>query len=69
MDAFAVKAAKKAQLDMPVFQRKGTQNQFLHNNGVLEEVESALVALENNKVQHATERLKEGKNMLIIRLN
>ena len=69
MDAFAEKAAKKAQLDMPEFQRKGTKNQFLHNNGVLEEVESALVALENNKVQHATERLKEGKNMLIIRLN
>ena len=61
MDALAEKAAKKARMDMPEFQRKGTKNQFLHNKVVLE-------ALDKNDVVHATERLKEGKKVLTKRL-
>ena len=41
-DALAERAAKKARFEAPEFKRKGTKKQYLHNQGVLDEVESVL---------------------------
>ena len=54
-----------SRVDMPDFKRKGTKNQYLHNRGVLDEVESALVALGNNDVEQANENLNAGKKLLL----
>ena len=68
LDALATRAAKKARVDMPEFKRKGTKNQYLHNRGVLDEVESALGALANDDVDRATANLNAGKTLLLKRL-
>ena len=68
LDALAARAAKKARVDMPDFKRKGTKNQYFHNRGVLDEVESALVALGSNDVEQAKENINTGKKLLLKRL-
>ena len=49
---------------MPEFQRKGTKNQYDHNQDVLNEVESALAAIEKKEIDIANERLLEGKKLI-----
>ena len=66
--ALAARAAKKARVDMPDFKRKGTKNQYLHNRGVLDEVESAHVTLGNKDVEQGNVNLNAGKKLLLKRL-
>ena len=61
-------AAKKARIEIPEFQKKGTKNQYNHNNDVLTEVDAAIAALDKDDVDAARERLKEGKKIIQKRL-
>ena len=68
LDALAERAAKKARLETPEFKGKGTKKQYLHNQGVLDEVESALVAFDTQDVARAKDSLNAGKKLLLKRL-
>ena len=68
LDALAERAEKKARLETPEFKRKGTKKQYLHNQGVLDEVESALVALDTQDVARAKDSLNADKKLLLKRL-
>ena len=68
LDQLAEKAAKKARLEIPEFKKKGTKEQLMHSKDVLDEMNSALAALEKNDVQLAKEKLEQGKTLVKKRL-
>ncbi len=58
LDAFA---NKKARVEKPQFKSKGYEQQYNHQLGVLDTVESAITALEQQDIDKAISFLQEGK--------
>ena len=58
LDAFA---NKKARLEKPQFKSKGNEQQYNHQLGVLDTVQSATTALEHQDIDKAISFLQEGK--------
>ena len=68
LDELADKVTKKARVDLPEFKRKGTKDQYGHNQSVLGEIEGAMLAISKQECAKATERLQKGKTLLLKRL-
>ena len=45
LDELADKVAKKERVDLPEFKRKGTEDQYGHNQSVLGEIEGVMLAI------------------------
>ena len=68
LDELADKVAKKERVDLPEFKRKGTEDQYGHNQSVLGEIEGVMLAISKHECAKATERLQKGKTLLLKRL-
>ena len=68
MEVLTASAAKKARLMEPPLKKVGNQQQYKHNQALLEEFEAAERHLEKGNVERAEERLSSGKNLICKKL-
>ena len=64
MTELTAKTAKAARLNENKLKKVGNQQQYKHNQNVLEEIEAAERALDKNEVAWAKEKLANGKSLI-----